>query len=294
MKKNIFAIGCLLFVATVFIFVACEKDVTVDLNTGESKIVIEGYIEAGLPPYIIITRSSPYFDPVDENTMQNMFVKNAVVKISTDGYEESLRIVNQAIDSVEMAIYIGQRPGVSGKSYHLEVEVDGKIYSSDTRIPQAVQLDSVWFKEQSNDSLGLAWYKFHDPDTLGNYYRIYTLHVGHDPIFRHPIPSVNNDNVINGRDIEFATTKGRKGVVNNKRKENLFKIGDTILLRFASMNADAFYFWRAVEQQISNNGNPFAAPASVPSNIKGGLGLWAGYGVFYSDTIFAKREQTKK
>ncbi len=42
-----------------------------------------------------------------------------------------------------------------------------------------------------------------------------------------------------------------------------------------------------METEVSNNGNPFAAPTAIKSNISGGaLGYWGGYGTVY-DTIVA-------
>ena len=47
------------------------------------------------------------------------------------------------------------------------------------------------------------------------------------------------------------------------------------------MDYDSFKFWRSVERYQSTNGNPFAEPMNLYSNVKGGLGIWGGYGVSY-------------
>jgi hypothetical protein len=38
------------------------------------------------------------------------------------------------------------------------------------------------------------------------------------------------------------------------------------------------------ENQVANQGSPFAVPSNIKTNINGGLGLWVGYAAVY-DTI---------
>ena len=53
------------------------------------------------------------------------------------------------------------------------------------------------------------------------------------------------------------------------------------------MDVFSYKFWRSVENQAGNVGNPFAAPAPVASNVNGGLGVFCGYNASY-DTIYGK------
>ena len=43
----------------------------------QDKLVVEGVIEPGYPPYLILTRNQGYFDPIDANTYNNLFVTDA-------------------------------------------------------------------------------------------------------------------------------------------------------------------------------------------------------------------------
>jgi hypothetical protein len=40
-------------------------------------------------------------------------------------------------------------------------------------------------------------------------------------------------------------------------------------------------FWRGLVRQVGTNGNPFAEPMNLVSNINGGLGIFTGYGAVY-------------
>ena len=45
------------------------------------------------------------------------------------------------------------------------------------------------------------------------------------------------------------------------------------------MNKESFDFWNSWQNEIINGQNPiFPSNTSLKTNIKGGLGIWAGYG----------------
>ena len=69
--------GCLLL-----LFSSCEREITVDLPQGNSHIVVEGYIENGTNPYVILTKDVPYFASINLSELQDLFIKGASVKVS--------------------------------------------------------------------------------------------------------------------------------------------------------------------------------------------------------------------
>ena len=50
-------------------YLSCEKEVDINLNTGEPKLVVDGQIETGGPPIVIISKSIGYFSKIDLSTM---------------------------------------------------------------------------------------------------------------------------------------------------------------------------------------------------------------------------------
>src|SRR5688572_23112344 len=42
---------------------SCEKEITVDLPITDPKVVVEGTIETGEPPFVLLTRTQSYFAP---------------------------------------------------------------------------------------------------------------------------------------------------------------------------------------------------------------------------------------
>jgi hypothetical protein len=56
---------------------------------------------------------------------------------------------------------------------------------------------------------------------------------------------------------------------------------DVVLIKFCQIDEPSVQFWRGLVRQAGTNGNPFAEPMNLSSNITNGLGIWTGYGAVY-------------
>ena len=74
--------------------------------------------------------------------------------------------------------------------------------------------------------------------------------------------STFEDKFINGKSFDFFYNRGNEPNSTKKDDNNdekmFFKKGDTIVVRFCTIDRANFQFWRDEETQVSNNGNPFA------------------------------------
>ena len=76
--------------------ISCREEISLELNSNEEKLVVEGHIEPGFPPYIILTKNQGYFDPIDSNTYSNIFVSEAdiiVYKIEKGIQIDSINLI---------------------------------------------------------------------------------------------------------------------------------------------------------------------------------------------------------
>jgi hypothetical protein len=287
-------------IVIIFCFTSCEKNISVEVPHAESEIVVEGYIETGEHPSVILSNSLPFFGTISTNILDLLqyTIKGATVTINNGSVTDTLK------DFLNIGYYLAPNMiGEAGKTYLLKISTGEKILSASTFIPPSIHLDSVWFKVDGNrDSLGYAWAHLTDPDTLGNYYRWFAKRINHytyggltgrikDTAFIAPRGSVFEDKFINGRSFDFAYNRGSfpnsEKEDDNNDEEGFFKKGDTVVVKFCTIDRAHFEFWRTEETQAGNNGNPFGSPAPVTSNIIGGLGIWGGYNATY-DTIIAE------
>ncbi|UPT68961.1 MAG: DUF4249 domain-containing protein [Sphingobacteriales bacterium JAD_PAG50586_3] len=68
--------------AMLVILQSCEKEITVDLPQPDPKIVVEGYIFEGLRPYVVLSKNSGYFAPIDSVALANSVIYDALVIVS--------------------------------------------------------------------------------------------------------------------------------------------------------------------------------------------------------------------
>lgn len=282
----------------IIFFTSCEKDITVDLPQPDSKVVVDGYVETGKPIYILLTRSQPFFAPVDPSTI-NFWEAGAVVTVSNGTETVTLNEVPLTIDGVEIhGLYMALNlstfdtlmQGEEGKTYTLNITTKGgEQLSAVTKLQPVIPLDSIWFQVQTtipdNDSLGYLWATLKDPDTLNNCYRWLAIRVGKDSSFMAPFGSAFEDKFINSKRFDFAYNRG--AVFNstaeddNNEEEGFFKKGDSVIVKFCAIDRPTYEFWRDADTQAGNSGSPFTTPSPIRSNVIGGLGLFASYSPYY-------------
>ncbi|MFM2208078.1 MAG: hypothetical protein RL213_2053 [Bacteroidota bacterium] len=285
--------------ASLLALTGCEKTVTVELPESEPLLVVEGYVEPGIAPYLFLSRSLAFFGSINLNTVVENSVSGATVVVD-DGITSDTLV--QPLPG--LGYYVSTRiTGAAGRTYRLTISAEGKTISSSTYMPLPVPLDSVWWKpDGERDSLGFAWAHLTEPDTFGNNYRWFARRINRytygrnagqvkDSVFLAPLGSVFEDKFINGRSFDFNVVRGK--AYNSNKEDDLFeenfffKRGDTIAVKFCSIDRASFEFWRSEETQVSNSGNPFGSVTPVNGNIAGGLGIWCAYSTTY-DTIIAR------
>lgn len=297
------------------LIVGCEKNIQINVPPSTPEVVVEGTIEQGRPPLIMLSRSQGFFDPTSVSSLANSFISDATVVMNGDTLTRIcsseipdsllLQISNisgisaQTLAAIDLCLYTTldtAQFGHVGTTYSLKVFADGKELNSITSIPHPIPLDSLWFTLYGSDTAyGVINARLSDPDTTGNYYRWQAQRINHNedgeildfyPIA--PFGSVFDDQFINGTSFHFFYGRGTNPGGSNPSiydKDGLFRKGDTVVVKFSCIPHSAYEFYQTFESQLGSTGNPFATPANVVSNIDGGLGIWAGYGASYDTLI---------
>lgn len=292
--KKLFKIFPILFI-TASLFYACERDIDIDLGDAAIRVVVEGAIEQGEKPRILLTRSRGFFDEVPTDSIEfitKTLILDANITI-TDGSVTETMFLTFSNEYPFVFYTTANMVGEVGKTYSITIQADGRTLTSSTRIPPPVPIDTTYFGlnifDQNEDSLGFVFIRYTDPDTIGNAYRLF-LRRNSFPSFLPARGSVSDDRFSNGLTIEFFAGNPLPpfvGFGQSRREDFFFKLGDTIYTKFCSIGRDEFNFFNTLEVAVSSNGNPFAVPVLIKSNIKGegGLGVWCGYGVTFDTTI---------
>ncbi len=298
--KYSFLLICILFGA---LALSCERDITLDLDPPESKVVVEGSIETGQPPIILLSRNQPYFGSFDFSDFAGSFERNALVTVS-DG-EQSVQldeICYSELSPAEQQLLFGDTSGIpedfdyclytifdfvpsmlgeNGKTYSLQILTeDGTEISASTKIPEPVQIDSTWLvphTSENYDSMSRVFIEMTDPDTLGNYYRLWT-NVNNGP-FLPGFGSTFDDAFVNGNKFFFPVDYPylRTDSIDNG-SFGYVEWGDTLGIKLASIDKAAYDWWNVLEYAANSSG-PLSSATALKTNIEGGTGVWCGYGV---------------
>lgn len=283
----------------VFLFIgiyltSCEKEIKLNLSSGDAQVVIEGQIENDLPPVILLTKSMGFFSKIDLNTLEENFIHGAFVTVTDGTILDTLR--EYSLDtgggakfffySVDTSSLNNTIIGAFNKSYTLSVTYEGKTYEATTTIPSVIAPQKFYadtilparFRYTPADAVQL-YIDVEDPDTSGNYIRYWTRRNDNESFYPVDVVSAEeigrNGDILEGVRIGFGYPRN----VADSLPEAYPHWGDSITLKWCAIDKNVYKFWQTYQFAINVVGNPFASPTNLPSNISnGGLGIWAGYG----------------
>ena len=281
----IIAIICISF------FVSCQKEVHINLASGPPQVVVQGAVETGLPPYVILTSTIGFFSNITLATLESSFLHGATITVSDGTNTVPLREYTidtgnnnkfyiYSVDTANLGnIMIGQ----VGKFYTLSITYNKVTYTSVTKIPNPKGVDTMWFATptfQSNklsDSAMQLFVNYTDPDTPGNYVKYFTRR-NSEPYY----PSgLYSDQAVNGLHVaNIGLYAGYDNTIDaNGDSLRYFYPGDTVYLKWCEIDYGVYNFWNTLDFASSSDGNPFASPINIQTNMSNGaLGVWAGYG----------------
>jgi hypothetical protein len=275
--------------------VACEKDIQIEPNQNQAKMVVDAEIENGQAPIVVLSSSLNYFSTIDTSTLFASFIKGAKVQINNGTKTVTLQVNELRFPQGGRYVFYttplnDPMLGEIGKTYQLSIEYQGQQYQSTTTIPLITKtIDSLWSKRVANrpntDSFRVLMARIIDPPGLGNYIRYFTK-VNKQPFF----PGFNSafdDAIIDGKTYNIDIDKGvDKNQPFERENYGFFKIGDTVTVKLANIDKASYTFWRTWEFAFRSIGNPFSSPGVVIGNINNGaLGAFCGYGSQYKTYI---------
>lgn len=257
--KNIF-----LIIISLFLVISCEREIDLNLEDQSGNIVIEANVTDQAGPYTVrITKSVSF-------TQSNSYpgVENAQVTLSDNlGQTENLQHIGDGI--YQASSFQGQ----SGRTYTLKVQTDGKEYTSQSKMPEAIQFQGL--EQDSFMVAGETSYTllpiFVDPPALGNRY-LFTYSVNDNP---KKYFSEFSDNVNNG------APNQRPLILPNDDEDGdvKVKVGDKITVKMQCID-DAVYTFYSALLQLSGGGGGGVTPTNPPSNISNGaLGYFSAHTV---------------
>ncbi len=285
--KNKISLVLILFVIIVS---SCIKEIDVNLEDSYRKIVVNSMFSADSILTVNISKSLNVLDNADV-----IFIKNAVVKIyENDEYVETL--VYQANGNYTTVSFVP----VYGKNYKLTVSApDLDDVESTNQLPTPVAIsgiDTMLINKEGKELIKCI-ISIDDPANVQNYYYLQVfsnkqdydyfydmessiqnsaLYIdSDDPVIEEWVNwdqgAIFSDNIFNG-------TNYKLNIEINKWDVTSYDSTATILYyHLNSISYEYYLYTLSLAKYQRTNGDPFAEPVRVYSNITNGLGIFAGY-----------------
>lgn len=285
------------FVLLSVLVCSCDADYLV---TGVTpKYVVEGWIDSGANPVVLLTKSIP-IDTVrhSEDDIAKNIVYDADVRVVADG--DTIPLLPKIDpDYFPPFIYTTEElTGICGHRYDLLIDTsDGQHLTATTTIPDDVPVIDTLYAEQITtcDTLYQLTMRFRHDLKEKNYYKVFTRvnndrfsenEHGYYASFYHnsflsPIISCLDDAIL-GKETTFSFTRG---FMNYVQDANIyFMRGDKIIVKFAKIDSESYRFWEEQQNQMLFGTNyMFHGTRDNVSTINGGLGSWCGYAAIFYD-----------
>ena len=267
------AIVCfIVFVAAML--TSCDEDY---LAVTHPQLVVEGWIEDGGYPVVIVTSSIPISEEyMPAETLSDYIVRWATVTVYCG---EDSAVLTGKYDKGYFPPYIyttSRMKGEQGKNYSLKVEYKDMVATATTTIPP--RPDVMRFRlEKCEDSDTMYQVKvvFTDNKEEKNYYQLFSKVGAENKQYLASYLGSIDDDVL-GDTTEVAVYRGHE-VLSTMEYTPYFRPNDTISVKLSQIDEASFHFWDDYIKILSLSHNPFMAPQrSIRYNIVNGSGYWCG------------------
>ena len=239
-----------------------------DLDKVEKKYVIEAIItDQPNSCKVFLTQTKNF----DENNSFNG-IQGAQVTI-TDNNGSPVTLIETSAGVYEAPAVTG----ISGHTYNLKVNVNGKTFTATSTMPALVPMDSLYITERRffNETNKYATIRYNDPGGVQNAYRFIQYVNG----LKEEKNFVRDDDSNDGLTIERTLVYFYNDDEEAKKK---LKSGDNVRVEMLCISYPVFKYWYSLDQGATGSGES-ATPGNPVTNISGGA-----LGYFSAHTIRTK------
>lgn len=273
MRNSIIALCMIL--AVVF----CASCDTEHAANGKEEMVVEGWIDEGGYPVVILTKSLVVTDKYQEvDSLLQYLIRWARVTVS-DGEKTVVLTGKYSPQYFPPYIYTtGQMRGEAGKTYTLDVEYGDFRATAITTIPEKHGIEQVIVEPcAASDTLYQLKIKVNTDKARGAYYQLFTCEGISNRLFVASYLGTIDGSSLR-TDSEIPVYRSHR-LATGKKYTPYFCAQDTLAIKLAHIDASSYAFWSDYSRNLTLAGNLFMAPTrNVRTNVKGATGYWCGMG----------------
>lgn len=266
-----------IFIFSILSLTACEDYNEPSAVKGELPLVIEGWIEEGEAPVVIVTRALDLND--EEARLEDAVEKWCRVTVFDDGIPYILTARKNTSYNPAFIFTSSRLKGNIDHTYRLLVETDDTVASAEATLRRSAsiaRLEAV--ATQESDSL-FSLRAYIEELQSASYYKIFCKGEAdrrHFPSFLGNIDGSQYDSSAG-----ISVSRGLHGAFLEDKDvfSHFFKSGEKVEVKLCSIDRPLYDFWTHYDLNVSLSTNLFLSFVSdCPGNIKGAKGYWAAYG----------------
>ncbi len=244
----------LILVLSAILLISCEKEININLNKSNPRIVIEGNL-SNLPGEcsVKITKTINFDETIPNPTVSNAFV--TITNLNTN--------TTDTLTETKPGIYTNDSlMGKLGHTYSMQVKIGNETYNASSTIPQIVDLEYIQLLD-SNSSGGTHGGPFGGGTASNSIVRMTPIYV--DPanvanFFQFVV--TKNDTI--QKDIFIQSDFGFNGLVSNRPLRVKASKNDTVKVDLQCVDEAVYNYFFGLSENINQSS---ATPANPVSNI---------------------------
>lgn len=255
---------------------ACTDNFTPP-HAASNPIVVQGSIALNESAYIVLSFMFAPDAKIDSSRYFDVINTRAKVTI-TDGEQTDIMTLKKNASNFPPHYYTSSKiKATAHKTYTIEVIYYDDTLRASTRIPSPVPEFVIMQEPHETDSTQrYIWVQLTDSVPAVQYYRMLAKTSAQKDF----VPTYSSVFSIAPQPPFSQRILVEPGVeqLYSPIRKFTFTIGDTVEVEIRKNSVEHYNFWKTVEDENSNIGNPFYTNGSnLPTNIQGGYGLWEGY-----------------
>ena len=269
----------LLIILLVFMCIGCDD---VRLPEQSAQLVVEGWVEDGGRPIVMLTTSVPVDTEYKDLTkLKEHIVRWGKVTIS-DGEDEV--ILSGRVDKNHFPPYIYTKDSYRvspGMTYTVKAQYSGKVATASVTVPHRKPLESIRVEkvQEKGEVYRIVAGVRREREEAGRY-KFFVRRERKDSTYLSSFLGYIDDEAFSSDVEEVAVYNGMS--IMNESFEQYFTPDDVVYMKFCVLDDVTWQYWSDYEELTSLSRNPFFPVTSkIRSNVSGGLGYFSGYGATY-------------
>lgn len=271
-----FKILILLLIIILTLFISCEE-INDPKPDGTLPLVVEGWIEDGESPLVIVTRALDL--TIDIDSIGDITEKWGRVTIYDN---ENPYILTGRLNKNYTPAFVFTSTRLKGKvghTYRLVIESENETVEAISSMPSSPSIQSLQaIKVEDSDSLYYINARIKDIDKEG-FYKFFAQSYNRETRFYPTFLGTFSGEDYNENE-GFDINRGIHSGYSDEESGHYYVSGDIVTVKLCRLESGIFDFWKAYDQSVALSQNLFFTfDQSCPTNIVGGKGYFAAYGI---------------